>query len=94
MGGFGGEERLTENITLNFAKVSLDYLPQDDKGAPEITITMTWDISRNRNDAKRSKLLCVVLSVGFSWSDTGQPAKIFDCRARCLAVRFQRSSAT
>ncbi len=34
-GGSGGEERLAESITLNFAKVSLDYLPQDDKGHPE-----------------------------------------------------------
>jgi type VI secretion system secreted protein Hcp len=33
-GGSGGEDRLTENITLNFSKVSLDYIPQDDKGAP------------------------------------------------------------
>ena len=32
-GGSGGEDRLTENVTLNFAKVSLDYVPQDDKGA-------------------------------------------------------------
>jgi hypothetical protein len=27
-----GEERLTEDITLNFSKVSLDDVPQDDKG--------------------------------------------------------------
>jgi type VI secretion system secreted protein Hcp len=29
--GSDGEDRLTEDITLNFSKVSLDYLPQDDK---------------------------------------------------------------
>src|ERR1700737_5208224 len=28
-GAWGGEDRLTENITLNFSKVSLDYTPQD-----------------------------------------------------------------
>jgi type VI secretion system secreted protein Hcp len=32
-GGSGGEDRLTENVTLNFAKVSVDYVPQDEKGA-------------------------------------------------------------
>src|SRR5580693_3255079 len=31
-GGSGGEDRLTENVTLNFSKASLDYVPQDDKG--------------------------------------------------------------
>jgi type VI secretion system secreted protein Hcp len=29
-----GDDRVTENVTLNFPKVSLDYVPQDDKGAP------------------------------------------------------------
>src|SRR3981081_1129206 len=29
----GGEGLLTEKFTLNFAKVSVDYVPQDDKGA-------------------------------------------------------------
>ena len=32
-GGSGGEDRLTENVTLNFAKVKLEYQPQDAKGA-------------------------------------------------------------
>jgi type VI secretion system secreted protein Hcp len=46
-GGSGGEDRLTENVTLNFSKVSLDYVPQDDKGAPGTAIPMSWDISAN-----------------------------------------------
>jgi type VI secretion system secreted protein Hcp len=46
-GGSGGEDRLTENVTLNFAKVSLDYVPQDDKGSPGTAIPMTWDIAAN-----------------------------------------------
>jgi type VI secretion system secreted protein Hcp len=49
-GGSGGEDRLTENVTLNFSKVSLDYVPQDDKGAPGTAIPMTWDISTNSNN--------------------------------------------
>ena len=48
-GGSGGEDRLTENVTLNFSKVSLDYVPQDDKGAPGTTIPMSWDIAANAN---------------------------------------------
>ena len=48
-GGSGGEDRLTENVTLNFSKVSLDYVPQDDKGAPGTAIPMSWDISANSN---------------------------------------------
>ena len=31
-GGSGGEDRLTENVTLNFAKVEVTYTPQDAKG--------------------------------------------------------------
>src|SRR6201995_5308349 len=46
-GGSGGEDRLTENVTLNFAKVSVDYVPQDDKGAAGTAIPFAWDISAN-----------------------------------------------
>ena len=46
-GGSGGEDRLTENVTLNFGKVHLDYTPQDDKGAPGTAIPMTWNIAEN-----------------------------------------------
>lgn len=46
-GGSGGEDRLQENVTLNFAKVNLDYVPQDDKGGPGTAIPMSWDIGGN-----------------------------------------------
>jgi len=46
-GGSGGEDRLTENVTLNFAKVHVDYTPQDDKGAAGTAIPMTWNIAEN-----------------------------------------------
>lgn len=46
-GGSGGQDRLTENVTLNFAKVALDYVPQSAKGAPEAKIPMTWNIAQN-----------------------------------------------
>ena len=31
-GGSGGEDRLTENVTLNFAKVKVEYVEQDRQG--------------------------------------------------------------
>ena len=48
-GGSGGEDRLTENVTLNFSKVSLDYVPQSDKGSAGTAIPMAWDIAANEN---------------------------------------------
>lgn len=49
-GGSGGEDRLTENVSLNFAKVSLDYTPQDAKGAPGTAIPFAWDIAANAKE--------------------------------------------
>ena len=50
-GGSGGEDRLTENISLNFAKVKFEYQPQDAKGAKLGGVkTATWNIPSN--DAK------------------------------------------
>ncbi len=47
-GGSGGEDRLTENVTLNFAKVKFEYQPQDDKGAKLGGVkTATWNIPAN-----------------------------------------------
>ena len=34
-GGSGGEDRLTENVTLNFAKYKIQYQKQDTAGAPD-----------------------------------------------------------
>ena len=31
-GGSGGEDRLTENVTLHFGKFKYSFQPQDDKG--------------------------------------------------------------
>jgi type VI secretion system secreted protein Hcp len=49
-GGSGNEDRLTENVILNFAKVSVDYTPQDDKGAPGTPIPFGWDIAANSKE--------------------------------------------
>jgi len=50
-GGSGAEDRLTENVTLNFAKVGMDYTPQDDKGAALTAIPMAWDITANSKES-------------------------------------------
>jgi type VI secretion system secreted protein Hcp len=47
-GGSGGEDRLTENLTLNFAKVKLEYQKQGKDGAAEGgASTMAWNIQEN-----------------------------------------------
>lgn len=46
-GGSGGEDRLTENVTLNFAKVKVKYTPQDEKGAGTAAIETGWNIEEN-----------------------------------------------
>jgi type VI secretion system secreted protein Hcp len=46
-GGSGGEDRLTENVTLNFAKVNVDYIEQTPTGGQGDKPKMGWDISAN-----------------------------------------------
>jgi type VI secretion system secreted protein Hcp len=47
-GGSGGEDRHTENVTLNFAKVKVEYQEQDDKGGPKGgKVTYAWDVEQN-----------------------------------------------
>jgi type VI secretion system secreted protein Hcp len=46
-GGSGGEDRLTENVTLNFAKVNVEYTQQDAKGGAGPKPKMGWDIPAN-----------------------------------------------
>jgi len=46
-GGSGGQDRLTENLSLNFAKVKVEYTPQKPDGSAEATQTVIWDIAKN-----------------------------------------------
>jgi type VI secretion system secreted protein Hcp len=46
-GGSGGEDRLTENVTLNFAKVKVVYTPQKADGAADAAVDMGWNIAQN-----------------------------------------------
>jgi type VI secretion system secreted protein Hcp len=47
-GGSGGEDRLTENVSLNFASYKVEYQPQDDKGAAKGgVISAEYNIAEN-----------------------------------------------
>lgn len=49
-GGSGGEDRLTENISLNFAKVDYQYTPQKDDGSADTAIDFKFDIAGNAQE--------------------------------------------
>jgi type VI secretion system secreted protein Hcp len=46
-GGSGGEDRLTENVTLNFAEIYYDYKKQKPDGSGEAPVSFKWKISEN-----------------------------------------------
>lgn len=46
-GGSGGEDQLTENITMNFANFASSYTPQQDDGSADAAIDAGWDIEAN-----------------------------------------------
>ncbi|QBQ98970.1 Hcp family type VI secretion system effector [Paraburkholderia pallida] len=47
-GGSGGEDRFTENVTINFEKYHVEYQPQSAKGEKEGGVVETkWDIAKN-----------------------------------------------
>lgn len=47
-GGSGGEDRLTENVTLNFSKCNLVYKPQKEDGSADADKKAGWDIAENK----------------------------------------------
>ncbi|MBS4051054.1 Hcp family type VI secretion system effector [Methylomonas rivi] len=47
-GGSGGEDRLTENVTLNFGAVKVKYIEQTAKGGEGAKPDMGWDIAANK----------------------------------------------
>ena len=44
-GGGAGQDRITENVTLNFRKFTQIYTAQDAKGAAKPSSDFTWDIA-------------------------------------------------
>ncbi len=48
-GGSGGEDRLTENVTLNFAELDVEYTQQKKDGSGEAPIPFGWDIAAHKS---------------------------------------------
>jgi len=46
-GGGSGDERLIENVQLNFAKVKVEYTTQSEKGGKGTPQAFAWDIAAN-----------------------------------------------
>ena len=47
-GGSGGEEQLTENVTLNFRTVKFEYQPQKNDGTADGGLLPAgWDMAAN-----------------------------------------------
>jgi type VI secretion system secreted protein Hcp len=46
-GGSGSDERTTENVSLNFTKVKIDYQSQDQKGGAAGQYKMGWNVAKN-----------------------------------------------
>ena len=49
-GGSGRDDRLTEDVTLNFAAVKVDYVEQTPRGAAGDKPSMNWNIAANAKD--------------------------------------------
>ena len=43
-GGSGGEDRLTENISLTYAQLQIDYVPTNPDGTAGTAIPFKWDV--------------------------------------------------
>ncbi len=46
-GGSGGEDRITENISLNFAEFKVEYTPQKPDGSGDAAVEAAWNIAKN-----------------------------------------------
>lgn len=47
-GGSGGEDRLTENVVLNFAEFKVEYTPQKPDGSGDAVVEKAWNIAENK----------------------------------------------
>lgn len=47
-GGAGGEDRLSENITINFEEFEFKYTPQKDDGSPDSPLPFKYNIAENQ----------------------------------------------
>jgi type VI secretion system secreted protein Hcp len=51
-GGSGGEDMLTENVTLNFAEFKVSYVPQGEDGKGDAAISFDYDIPAGSTTTK------------------------------------------
>jgi type VI secretion system secreted protein Hcp len=47
MGGSGGDDATNDQLSLNFAKLTLEYTSQDPDGTPGVSNTVAWNIAEN-----------------------------------------------
>ena len=47
-GGSGGEDRLTESVSLHFAKMKADYSLQKKDGSATPAGNVSWDVAKNK----------------------------------------------
>ena len=47
-GGSGGEDRLTENVTINFGDFQYEYTPQKPDGSGDAVLPFAFDIAANK----------------------------------------------
>lgn len=52
VGGSGGEDRLTENVTLNFADIYYEYYKQKEDGTGDAAKKFYWSPAQNASVAK------------------------------------------
>jgi type VI secretion system secreted protein Hcp len=50
-GGSGGEDRITESVSLNFTKVKIEYTEQTAKGGEGAKPKFAWDIKQHKEAA-------------------------------------------
>lgn len=46
-GGSGGDDRITENVTLNFSEFKTEYVPQMADGSGDASVIVGWNIANN-----------------------------------------------
>ena len=51
VGGSGGQDRVTENITLNFGAVKYEYFTQDTKGVEKPGGVFSWNVVNNSGNS-------------------------------------------
>ena len=49
-GGSGGEDRLTENVSLNFASVKVEYQEQTKEGSGKKAPELNWSMAENASE--------------------------------------------